>query len=315
MDLSDVLAISRIKGIGASSLIKLIKFSSTNDINNFELLLQHDLRRVVSPKASEALNEARDFALARSTAEKDLKLWQNEKISTICINSNRYPKHLLALEDPPPFLFCKGNLNLLAETKSIAVVGTRNNSSKGEIITQRTVSAFESQQFVVVSGLANGIDAIAHKAAIDSGASTIAVVVDLKKISPRKNRPLASEILESGGLLISENEPGTPSIGPLFAKRDRIQAGLSTAVFAIETSSSGGTMHAVRTSHKIGRSVYVPDPLAAGYDDLSSPFIEGTQKLILQGIAKPYTKTSYEEIIHELMVVSEQLLQYSSTDN
>lgn len=318
MDLADTLAISRIKGVGDSSLIKLIQFSSTNEIKSFELLLNNDLRGVVSPKALQALsavNVVRDFNVARDAAEKDLVLWQNKEISTVFINSNRYPKHLLALKDPPPFLFCKGNLNLLTETKSIAVVGTRNNSSKGKIIAQRTVGAFQSQHCVVVSGLAKGIDSIAHRAAIDIGMPTIAVVVDVEDISPSTNKALASEILESGGLLISENEPGTAPIGPLFAKRDRIQAGLSAAIFAIETSSSGGTMHAVRASRSIQRTVYVPDPIAAGYDDLSMPCIEGTQQLIRENIAQPYTKLSYEKIINHVLRVSELLKEPPSAED
>ena len=190
MELIDALAISRLK-VGDSSVVKLINFCIINQFNKIENLIDVDLRKLVTRTAHKKLRSflnSSDIAKARSAVETDLALWQSEEIQVICLNSRQYPKQLLMLGDPPPFLFCKGNLNLLAETKSIAVVGTRNNSSKGEIITQRTVSAFESQQFVVVSGLANGIDAIAHKAAIDSGASTIAVVVDLKKISPYKNR-------------------------------------------------------------------------------------------------------------------------------
>ena len=143
---------------------------------------------------------------------------------------------------------------------------------------------------------------------------TIAGVVDVEDISPSTNKALASEILESGGVLVSENEPGTAPIGPLFAKRDRIQAGLSAAMFAIETSSSGGTMHAVRASRSIQRTVYVPDPIAAGYDDPSMPCIEGTQQLIRENIAEPYTKYSYGQIINHVLRTSE-LLTKAPSDN
>jgi len=132
------------------------------------------------------------------------------------------------------------NLKLLENRLSIAVVGTRENTPKGETITIKTIQKFATYGFTIVSGLALGIDTIAHRAALDAKTSTISVLVDVDSISPTSNRELAQEILDTDGLLVAENAPGTKAIPAFFAKRDRIQAGLSTAVFAIETSIDGG---------------------------------------------------------------------------
>src|SRR5690606_2385561 len=116
-------------------------------------------------------------------------------------------------------------------------------------IARRTVEHFVKNDFVIVSGLALGIDSVAHEATLKNLGKTIAVLVDVARISPAINRGLAHEIIESGGLLVAEHPPETRAIPAFFAKRDRIQSGLSLAVFAIETSVDGGTMHAVRCSN------------------------------------------------------------------
>ena len=99
---------------------------------------------------------------------------------------------------------------------------------------------------------------------MDNQGRTVAVLVDLISIAPSNHRDLSEQILRQGGLLVSENPPGTKVIPALFAKRDRIQAGLALAVFAIETSIGGGTMHAVKAASSMGRKVFVPLASAAG---------------------------------------------------
>lgn len=307
MNLVDALVLKGLRGVGDGTVTKLLEFSKNNSISRLDELARISVQNLplkTVPVTLRELLSKGEFAVERSAIEDDLETWAEQEVTVIHIGSAQYPNHLLEVENPPPFLFCKGDVSLLQHTLAIAVVGTRKNTSKGAKITTKTVEAFKERGFVIVSGLALGIDSIAHRAALDFGAPTIAVLVDLSKISPSTNRGLAEEILQQGGLLVAENPPGTPTIAAFFAKRDRIQAGLSTAVFAIETSKDGGTMHAVKAAEKMKRPVFVPDVVAAKYQDLGLKAIEGTQYLAEKSKARMYTGESYESITNELIDIS-----------
>jgi len=310
MDLADALVLKNLHRVGDTSVTNLLKFSLVQNIATLEELSAIDssklpLRSV--PLSLKDLFEFRDFKAARERIQYDIKVWRAKGIEVAVLGSKKYPKQLLKLDNPPPFLFYKGNPSLLKPGLSVAVVGTRDNTPLGEKITIKTVEEFAKYGFPIVSGLALGIDAIAHQAAINSNTPTIAVLVDLVNISPLSNKSLANEILENDGIWVSENPPGTKIIPAFFAKRDRIQAGLSAGVFAIETSIDGGTMHAVNAAISMGRPVYVPDANAAGYPDLEIKAISGTQQLISSQKAIPYTRESYKEIRSQLQKIYSKL--------
>lgn len=310
MNTVDALLLRRLDKIGDVSVTKLLKYSFENGISNLEELADRGLTLSPIKRVPESLSKLllnRNFHELRSAVLKDINEWSSKGIEVIPIGSVNYPHQLNALENPPPFLFCKGNLSLLTMTSSIAVVGTRQNTEKGQQIARKTVKEFSGHGFTIVSGLAQGIDTIAHRAALDFGTHTIAVLVDLINIAPAPNRPLADEILVKGGLLVAENTPGTPLIPGLFAKRDRIQAGLASGVFAIETSKNGGTMHAVNAAHQLNRPVFVPNAAAARYEDLSIAAIEGTQWLVSENKAVAYSKNSYVSIRQQLELIATKL--------
>jgi len=300
----DVLVLHRIKGVGNVAQLALIKCYKDNRLNSLEELLGLVLNQ--TPTLKRAVKLLQDFFSnnhylpTKVECENDLEKWSSAGITVVAYGSGDYPIQLEDLDDPPALLFCKGNLNLLSSPKSITVVGTRENTKLGEKIACKTVEYFSHADFCIVSGLALGIDAIAHRAALESDGTTIAVIVDLVNVSPSNNRDLAEQILKQNGLLVSENPPGTRAVPGLFVKRDRIQAGLGMAIFAIETSVDGGTMHAVNTANSIKRDVYVPDAVAAGYSNLGVKAISGTQWLVSKGKAKPYTRDSYDQISHAL---------------
>lgn len=308
MNLVDALVLRSLPRVGDDSVIKILNFSIDNGLHSLEELSEINISTIqlrTVPPALKELLETNDFESVRAEIEHERISWEAQEIVPIVLGSTRYPKQLLSLRKPPPFLFCKGNLDLLKHKSSIAVVGTRDNTLKGQQITRKTVEAFSKRGFSIVSGLALGIDAIAHRVAIDSNAPTIAVLVDLVSISPSTNRSLADEIIQQGGLWVAENPPGTKAIPAFFAKRDRIQAGLSTAVFAIETSIDGGTMHAVNAALEMRRPVFVPDAVAAGYSDLSIKAISGTQMLVNSRKAVAYTRGSYSDIFAQLEKVAD----------
>jgi len=303
MNLVDALVLKSLPRVGDISVVKLLKFSLVQNIETLDELAIIDRSKLPlgkTPPALQELFELRDFQAVREKVQCDIEAWKAKDIKVTILGSNKYPKQLLELDTPPPFLFYKGNSNLLKHALAIAVVGTRNNTLIGEKITIKTVEEFAKFEYPIVSGLALGIDAIAHQAAINSNTPAIAVLVDLVNIAPLSNRPLADEILENDGIWVSENAPGTKIIPAFFAKRDRIQAGLSVGVFAIETAIDGGTMHAVNAAISMGRPVYVPDANAAGYLDLGIKAISGTQQLVNNQKATPYTRESYKKIRSQL---------------
>jgi DNA processing protein len=305
MQTQDALLLKSLKGIGNTTLIELIKLfrdqgmAQLSDFASVDLTRFRALKRAVKPMA-ELLGNA-GYEISRRECENLLDEWVTAGVHLVVYGSSEYPDQLMQLEDPPAFLFCKGNLKLLSNLKAIAVVGTRENTTLGESITRQTVEYFSRRGFCIVSGLALGIDGIAHRAALAVNGATIAVVVDLVAISPSQHRGLAEQILSKGGLLVTENLPGTKSIPSLFVKRNRIQAGLALAVFAIETSVNGGTMHAVEAALVMGRDVYVPDAVAAGYPDLEVKAISGTKALISEGKAYPFTSATYPGIEQRLL--------------
>ena len=304
MQLVDILTLQRIQGIGSKSLVALIQFCCANKINSLTALESIDLSLVPKLKrASTALNTFFSEGLSKTMlreSETVLKEWDSLGIKVVPFGDTNYPKQLTDLSDPPAVLFCRGNLDLLRASRSVAVVGTRENTRLGEVIARKTVEYFSPKGVCIVSGLALGIDAVAHRSALDNNGATVAVLVDVLNVSPLQNRALADQIIDNAGLLIAENPPKTKVIPALFAKRDRIQAGLAMALFAIETSVDGGTMHAVKAANSMKRPVYVPDVEAAKYPDLEERAISGTQKLIDEGRAKAYSRDSYELIMREI---------------
>ena len=300
----DVLTLQRIQGIGNKSLVALIKFCIANNIESLVTLEPHKLLHAPKLKRASILLD-KFFSEGRcenelSESKSSLDEWESLGIEVVLFGGEHYPKQLNELSDPPAILFCRGNVDILKSSRSIAIVGTRENTHLGEVITRRTVEHFSKKGFCIVSGLALGIDAIAHRAALDNQGATVGVLVDVLNISPPQNRSLADQIIRANGLLISENPPKTKVIPALFAKRDRIQSGLAMAVFAIETTVSGGTMHAVKAANSMQRPVYVPDAVAAKYPSLDERAISGTQMLVDEGRAKVYSHDSYELITKEL---------------
>ena len=153
-------------------------------------------------------------------------------------------------EDTSPLILnYKGNLSSIKDRQSIAIIGTRHPTKEGEEAGMYYAKYFAEKGFNIVSGLALGCDTIAHKGALSVNGTTTAILAHgLQMISPKRNEFIAKEILEKGGLLLSEYLFGVPAYNASFVERDRLQAGLAIATIVIQTGIKGGTMHAVRTT-------------------------------------------------------------------
>src|SRR3989344_333779 len=150
-------------------------------------------------------------------------------IVKININQKEYPQLLKQIHDPPKVLYVRGNLNIL-NTHAIGVVGTRKITEYGKSATPHIVSDLATSGLTIVSGMAHGIDTLAHRAALDVGGLTIAVLgtgIDDKTIYPADNLGLAHRIILLGGAIISEYESGTHGTIFSFPQRNRIISGLS----------------------------------------------------------------------------------------
>ena len=150
-----------------------------------------------------------------------------------------------------------------------------------------------------MSGLALNIDSIAHESSFLNAGRTIAVVVDVINVYPRKNRELSRKIVSNNGLLLAENKPGV-SVKPYhFISRDRIQSALSSAVFPIETCINGGTMHAVKAANKLKIPIFIPDYAKLGYEE-NSPQLAGMLEVEKRYFAKKFDKSNYDDILRKL---------------
>jgi DNA processing protein len=179
-----------------------------------------------------------------------------------------YPAQLDAIPDPPPQIFALGNAELL-HAAQVAVVGSRHPTAAGRSLAARMAGDLARHGLVVTSGLARGIDAAAHEAALAAGGRTIAVCgTGLDICYPAQHRKLFERIAHEG-LLVSEFAPGTPPRAPHFPQRNRIISGLSRGVVVIEAAANSGSLITARHALAQGREVFaVPgsplNPLAAG---------------------------------------------------
>jgi DNA processing protein len=204
---------------------------------------------------------------------------ETRAIQPITIKDEIYPPLLKEIYDPPAVLFVRGALPNPAR-KTLAVVGSRKPSNYGTKVTKEFIESLAREGIVIVSGLAHGIDAVAHDAALRSGGTTIAILgsgVDQESIYPSGNRALASQILTQGGAIISEFPIGTPPLKQHFPFRNRIIAGMCHGTLVVEAAIKSGSLITARSALESGREVYaVPG-------SIHSPLSEGPNNLIKMG--------------------------------
>ena len=188
--------------------------------------------------------------------EREMEKLAQEDIEIITIKDTKYPKLLAEIPDPPALLYFKGKIPI--SQLSIAVVGTRKFTPYGEQITPDIVSPLAARGTTIISGLARGIDTLAHRATLDAGGQTIAVLasgLDKKKIYPYANRQLAQEVANHGAL-ISEYPLGTPPLRQHFPMRNRIISGLSHGTLVIEAPTKSGALITARFALEQNRDVF-----------------------------------------------------------
>ena len=196
------------------------------------------------------------------------------------LSREEFPPALLEIPQVPEKLFVAGELPNPSEYYYLSVVGSRKYTSYGKEVCERIISGLAGYPICIVSGLAMGIDGIAHRAALDAGLRTIAVPgsgLDQSVIYPRTHLGLAKEIIENGGTLLSEYEPDFRATPWSFPQRNRIMAGLSQGVLIIEAEEKSGTLITARMALDYNRNVFtVPGPIFSATS-------KGTNNLLRQG--------------------------------
>lgn len=196
------------------------------------------------------------------------------KSSFITILDKDYPKRLKAIYQPPFVLFYHGDLSMASQSKALGVIGSRKNSETGKRNCEKIISGL-NEEYVIVSGLADGIDGIAHASALANDRKTVAILGGgINHIYPKSNTNLYEEIKKSG-LIISEYPEETSPVKESFKTRNRLISGLSDGVLVVEAKLKSGTMNTVSHALNQGKDIFaIPDNIGKG---------SGTNSLIKQG--------------------------------
>jgi len=284
-----------VKGIGAVRLRALrehfgdlsLAWQAPVDALQAAGLSQKIAERVIQARASVDLDGFMEQIAAQGI---QVLTWEDEA----------YPACLKEIDQPPPILYLRGELTI-EDSWAVAVVGTRRVTAYGRQVTEELASYLAQNGVTVVSGLARGVDAIAHQAALKAGGRTLAVMGNgVDRIYPPEHRALAEQILASGALL-SDYAPGTPPEGANFPPRNRLISGLSLAVVVVEAGETSGALITAQFAVDQGREVFaVPGNILA-------PQSKGTNRLIQQGAHPLLSARDVLEALN-LTRVSEQRL-------
>ena len=218
--------------------------------------------------------------LRQSEPEDFLPLLQKcreQSVYLVTPEQEQYPEVLRLVPDAPPVLFCQGSIDLLQTGPAVAMVGSRRPSAYGRQAAREIAQGLARAGAVVVSGMADGLDSEAHRAALDAGGFTVAVMgTGHDQCYPPANASLREDICRKG-LVISEIPPGSGVRRSYFALRNRIIAALSDCVCVVEARRSSGTMATARYAQNYGR------PLFSVPGSIFSPLSEGTNELLAKG--------------------------------
>jgi len=267
-----LLALHSVDGLGPVRLRSLLEhFTHPGDA--WEASKEELLKLSIPKNTVDLLIETR----RKLDPEQYFKEIQDRGIKILTLFDEEYPKLLKQIYDPPIILYYKGEF-LPADDRAIGVVGTRKITGYGKLVTEKFTTELVNFGFTIVSGLARGVDSVAHLAAINAGGRTIAVLGSgLNNIYPPENIGLVNKIIAGQGVVLSELPPDKASMPGNFPARNRIISGLSKAVLVTEAASDSGSLITARLAIDQGRNCFaIPGPVTS---DLS----KGPADLIKEG--------------------------------
>jgi len=281
-------AFNQFELIGPQTLKKIKKY-----FGSYEKAWQSSAQSFTNAGLKGKVIEYLDKERKDISPEKEMERLEKYRVKILIKQDKTYPQLLKEIYDPPEILYYLGNSEAFSEF-SLAIVGTRRYTAYGKEVVEYFASELAQMQLTIVSGLALGVDALAHRATVEAGGKTIGVLgCGLDQIYPSSNRKLGQDILRSGGAIISEYPLGSPPLKHHFPNRNRIISGLSLGVLVIEANEKSGSLLTANHAIEQNREVFaIPG-------NIFSVRSEGTHLLIKQG-AKLVTKP--EDIITELEI-------------
>jgi len=319
----DEVALALTPGVGPRTRRKLLEYfgvaAAVLEASVAELQKVPD----VGPKLAAAIQAAGDRRHARQV----LALCQEEGVQVLLQNDPTYPELLKQIADPPPVLFVRGEI-LPQDQVAIAIVGTRHPSLYGLRQAERLAGSLARAGITIVSGLARGIDAAAHRGALAASGRTLAVLANgVLDIYPPEHKQLAEQILSQGALL-SEAPPGAEPLAGMFPQRNRLISGLSLGVVVVEAPSRSGALITARHATEQGREVFavpgrVDEPTSHGCHRLirdGAKLVESADDILeeLGPLVQPTVREDGREVRHpaELLLnpAEEAVLQAIGAD-
>ena len=304
-DLIYQLALTEVPNIGCvHAKILVQQLGSAENIFKAKLQWLEKIEGIGSIRAA-SIKAFKDF----EKAEDEIKFIEKYKIKPLFITDKDYPKRLLNCYDSPTLLFYKGDADLNS-SKIVAIIGTRNHTEYGKQQTEKLIKEISSQNILIVSGMAYGIDAIAHKASLKNDLATVGVLGHgLDQIYPPDHSNLAKDMVKNGGGLLTEFRSNTKPDKHNFPTRNRIVAGMSDATVVIETGEKGGSMITAELANGYNRDVFalpgrVTDTKSAGCNFL----IRNNKAMLLTDAEEIIEMMGWEEKIKKAKVKSQKEL-------
>jgi DNA processing protein len=249
----DWIALNMTPGVGPRAAAKLLeRFGSAEGVFG---ALRSELERLrLRPEAVESI-ALRD---RHEVAERELeRVREIEGADVLVLDDGAYPALLREIPDPPITLYVRGSWQECLEAPCVGVVGSRRCSTYGQNVALALARDLASRGVTIISGLARGIDAAAHRGALEAGGRTVAVLgTGIDEVYPRDHRKLAAEILEKGGALVTQFPLGTPPVAENFPYRNRIISGVSLGVVVVEAAENSGSLITARLAMEQNREVF-----------------------------------------------------------
>jgi DNA processing protein len=314
------IALNMTPGVGPRASAKLLeRFGSAEAVFGATRAELESLR--LRPEAIESIR-AREFF---EKAEEEIERARSMGVEILLLDDGAYPSLLREIFDPPITLYVKGAWSECLENACVAMVGSRRSSTYGQNTATMLARDLAQKGVTIISGLARGIDAAAHRGALEAGGRTLAVMgTGLDQVYPRDHRKLADEILAGGGALVSEFPLATPPAPQNFPYRNRVISGLSLGVVVVEAAENSGSLITARLAMEQNREVFaVPGNITSRNSFGTNYLIKGAgAKLVQQwqdvaaelppevaaNLLPPETKKKEEKgLVEQLSLVPEDL--------
>lgn len=254
-------ALSTLPRVGSKTLQRLL-----HHFGSLDAIIAADVKTLQQVPGVGAKIAAAIQAVDVAAIAAEIVAWQRAGVQLITSDMPRYPAKLRQIDDEPPTLFVRGdNLAPKSLGRTVAIVGTRTPSDEGRQLAWHIGKTLAERGIAIVSGLAFGIDAEAHRGAVSLNYGMAIAVLGggVLNIYPSQHHELASRILRYG-VLLSENTPHATATAARLVARNRIISGLSEALIVVESPAHGGAMYAARAAHAQGRPIYTPPFAASG---------------------------------------------------